>query len=323
MDIRSFKKYLKTLDSYPPTFDSCPRREEAFLSIGRYLEESVRPGRTHDLVKSPNAVWAVIEHRISMALSQIEQSREDAENLRIWQWYNSGVIMKSRDVLMGLDVIPMLRTYGWHEPKRWTRRVAESLDFLLITHHHPDHYDKQLIRACLDLGKPVCMPVSLTSQWERNANLHGVTDDWSLELNDIQIRGREAFHVWRETMDAVPSVYYEVVCQAGFTFIFSGDADYTKRFEKTEGRSVDLLFLPWRNPNSLYEDGDPAQIGTTVDAVQIALDRIKPSRVLLEHYAELEHVRDGFPASYDMAVNLKRSLDVPLDWMFWGESLEI
>ncbi len=315
------KAALRTLNETPPTFGVSKVREAAFLKLGEFFESSIRIGGAHDLVRKPNAVWREIETRLLRVLVEIACPTDEA--LVLWQMYNSGVIIKSDEVIMGLDVIPMLRTYGWDEPIDLTQQVARTLDFLLITHRHPDHYDKKLVRACLDMGMPVCMPESLAWEWETNVNLHAVSGSWEMDLNDIHIKGRKAFHVWREDIEDVPSVYYEVPTQTGYSFIFSGDADYTKVFEKTPDKKIDLLFLPWRNPNAAYEDGEPGQIGTTMDAVQVALDRVKPGVVLYEHYAELEHVYNGFPASYDIVADLKEKVGVPSEWLFWGERLDL
>ncbi len=323
MSMDVFEKHLGTLAVHPPSFSSCLPREEAFLGIGKFLEAHIRAGQQYDLEKNPNSLWNVIQNRLLAVLDEVQDTSVGAGEVHLWQMYNSGIIIKTSDMTLGFDVIPLLRAYGWAEPEGVTARIANLLDMLLITHRHPDHFDSKQVQACLAAGKSVCVPEPMASALGPCEQLHEVADGWTHSSEGAEIRGRQAYHVWRENMDDVPSVYYEVACRNGFTFLFSGDADYTKTFEKTSGQKIDLLFLPWRNPNALYEDGQPGQIGTTEDAVRIALDRVQPARILLEHYAELEHVRDGFPASYDMALMLKQALPVPCEWMFWGESIHL
>jgi L-ascorbate metabolism protein UlaG (beta-lactamase superfamily) len=236
--------------------------------------------------------------------------------------YNSGVIIRSGDVNIGLDTIPMLRSFNWPEPDGLTERMAELLDMLLITHHHPDHYDRRLVAECLKRDKPVFMPESLAREWEDAPTLYPAHGGMQEEQNDHLITARHALHVWREAIEDVPLVYYEITGPQEYTLLFSGDADYTRTFCKTPGISVDLLFLPWRNPNARYEEGHAEQTGTTLDAVRVAVDTIQPKAILLEHYAELEHIYQDYPASYDIALNLKKQLDTtPCDWLFWGESI--
>ena len=124
-------------------------------------------------------------------------------------------------------------------------------------------------------------------------------------------------------MEDVPLVYYEVVCPGGFTFMFIGDLDYSKTLEKTPGREIDLFFIPWRHPNETFEPGHAAQTGVTVDAVKAAVEKIRPRALLFEHLAELEHVYDGFPASYDIALDLKAQVGVPSELLFWGEHIVV
>ena len=57
--------------------------------------------------------------------------------------------------------------------------------------------------------------------------------------------------------------------------------------------------------------------------MNIALRRVKPRNVIHEHYAELKHVYDGFPASYDIALELQSKMAVPSEILFWGESLAL
>jgi L-ascorbate metabolism protein UlaG (beta-lactamase superfamily) len=323
MKLSELKKALDTLDAQPPAFHPNEQRDEAFLCIGRFLETATREGARFDLAQKPNAVWELIEARLLKALDEIEAPSFAQNGGVLWQMYNSGVIIRCAEIVMAFDVIPMPRKFGWSEPPGLTERIARDIDFLLVTHDHTDHYDGQLVRECLRLGKPVCMPASLAGEWESDVNLHAVDDGWTLDVSDTGIIGRRGCHVWREAMDEVPLVYYEVICPSGHRLIFGGDVDYTKSFEKTPGVAIDLLFLPWRAPNEAYEEGHEKQQGTPLDAARAALDRVGPRVLLYEHCGELEHVYDGFPSSYDIALHLKKSLDTPSELLFWGEHIAL
>jgi L-ascorbate metabolism protein UlaG (beta-lactamase superfamily) len=324
MSLERLTHSLAALDASPPSFDANPTRREAFLEIGRFLEASVRAGQAFDLrTHNPNPVWLAIEPRLARALRSADESDLARNEVVAWQMYNDGVIVRTDEIAIGLDVIPMPRFFGWPDPPGLTERTAELLDLLVITHAHEDHYDRALVRACLHMGKPVLMPEPMAVDWGHDSNLHAVSHGWKLEIDDLQITGRVGCHVWRDTPEELPLVYYEIRCQEGYAFIFGGDVDYTKEFEKTRGRAIDLLFLPWRNPNPAYEEGRPEQVGSTFDAVQIALKKIEPAALLYEHCAELDHIYGGFPASFDMALDLKRRIPVPSELMFWGEQIAL
>jgi len=323
MKFSLFEKAAAELTRQAPAFRANPARDAAFRQIGRFLETQTRPGQPFDLKKVAAPLWPFIHQRLETAMTEAAEADLAGDAITAWQMYNSGVVLRAGEIILGLDVIPMPRFFGWPEPDGLTQRTAELLDALLITHRHEDHYDKPLVRACLDLGKPVLMPAAMAAEWGHDINLHGVAHGELVELLDLRITCRQGFHVWRATMEELPLIYYELQTPAGFTLIFSGDLDYTKVFEKTPGRNLDLLFIPWRNPNEKYEDGRPEQIGSTLDAVKLALKAVKPRAILYEHYGELDHIYGGFSASYDMALDLKRNLEVPSELMFWGEHLPL
>ncbi len=314
---------IDILSRHPPQFKTVKERTRAFRQIGDFFESKTRQGHVHDLAKSPCAVWPPLQKRLANAVNEIADAELRRDEVRLWQMYNHGVIIKSDEVVMGMDVVPLPRRFGWEANTELTHKLAGILDLLMITHRHDDHYDRELAGACLRLGKPVFMPASLAADWGFDPNLHAVGNDWEIEIDDLRIRAQPSLHVWRKTMDEVPLIAYEVRCQEGYTFIFSGDADYTRSLEKPDDAEVDLLFIPWRNPNEKYEQGHPKCKGTTLDAVNIALRRVKPRNVIHEHYAELKHVYDGFPASYDIALELQSKMAVPSELLFWGESLTL
>ncbi|MBU1694018.1 MAG: MBL fold metallo-hydrolase [Verrucomicrobia bacterium] len=322
MNLDIFLATLMVLDSTPPIFSDSPARRDAFLRLGEFFEQSTRASAIFDLKTWPNPVWNEIETRLSRALDAIEAEPADAP-ATAWQLYNDGVVLTVDGLAIGLDIFPMPRRFGWAQPVGPTDRLASLLDVLFITHRHPDHYDKDLVQACLERGKPVVLPASLAADWADFKTVIPADDGQTFQVAGLEVTARRGFHVWRATMDEVPLVYYEAVCPGGFTFLFIGDLDYSKRLEKTPGREIDLFLIPWRHPNENHEPGHVAQTGVTFDAVQSALNKIQPRALLYEHLAELEHVYDGFPASYDIALDLKSRVSVPSELLFWGEHIRL
>ena len=323
MKIQSLVDALARLDANPPSFRPNESRRDAFLWVGRFFEESIRPGHEYDLKQNPGPLRQLVEPRLVAAAKDIAAAKMNAHQVTAWQMYNHGVIVKSGGAVVGLDVVPITRSFDWEEPAGFTDSLAELLDVLFITHNHSDHYDEPLVRACLQRGKPVVMPESMARKWVADPALHAAGNGWSRTICGLQITAREGVHLWRKTVGEVPLTYYEIACPQGFRFIFGGDVDYTKLFEKTPGANIDLFFLPWRNPNEFYEPGHPAQEATTIDAVRIAIERIRPAAMLYEHCAELDHVYEGYPASFDIALELQRLVPIPSELMFWGEKIAL
>lgn len=313
---------LQMLAENPPAFPPGPGRREAFTRLGRFLEAHIRPGGEADLSTNPNLVWKIIEQRLLGVLAAVE-GFDTADRMRLWQWYNSGVIIKADDVYFGMDIIPMLRSFGWTEPAGLTARLAGVLDFLLVSHEHPDHYDRALVRDCLSLGKPVCMPRELARRdWEDNPNLYAVDAGWEQVLGDVHIRAGTGRHVWRETYEELPLVYYELECPGGYKMFFGGDIDYTQEL-KLLSPAPDLVFLPWRSPNADFESRQGCIAQDVLRAMGVFLQRIRPGAIILEHYGELEHVYQGMPASWEIAMDVCAGAGVKCDCLFWGESIAL
>ena len=306
------------LAEHPPGFPVAPVREQAFLDLDRFFESAVRPGQPFDLTRMPNELWQWIDRRLLRTLDEVAAAPVDAEELAVWQMYNMGLLCRSGKAIVGLDLMAVPGAApGFH------RRVAAQVDVLLVTHAHPDHCDADLVQACLDAGKPVFLPAVAASERAVHPRLHGIEENLEAEVAGVKITARRGVHVWAGSRENPPILYYEVTFPSGRTVIFCGDLDYTREFEKTPGRAVDLLVIPWRSPSARYEPGAAEQTAERRDAVQIALDRIQPRGLLYSHYAELGHVHDGLPASYAIAAGLKRAVPAPSEFLFWGEALRL
>ena len=70
--------------------------------------------------------------------------------LTIHKLYNEGVILRTRDVRLGIDLYFPSRT-----PASVVRTFADRLDGLLVTHSHGDHRQENLIELLRRMGKPV------------------------------------------------------------------------------------------------------------------------------------------------------------------------
>jgi len=307
------------LESTPPQFRYHPRRAEILLRIAEWLETNIRPGQLYDLAAvNPHPVWKLIEGRLLRLLSQLESSPQN-DPPRVWQWYNSGVIITAPALTLALDLVPVPRPFGWPEPAGLSDRIASRIDGLLVTHPHPDHYDRFLVHACLRHGKPVYLPAVLSSDWTRQPHLHLLPVERKSRgrVGPATFTAHPALHVWRDSPAEVPSLCYEVQLPGSFNLIFTGDADYTRPLEP-ESPPVDWLFVTWRSPNASFDPGDPAARGRPADALRAAADRLHPAAVILEHYAELEHIYQGYPASLDLAVEQIRQVPAT-DCLFWAE----
>lgn len=321
------KKLLEAiarLEANPPRFEPSPERASAFREIGSFWSTQTRAGARFDLARAGAAIWPLLAERLQRALTEAHDTELRREEVRLWQMYNHGVLIKSDEITMAFDVIAMPRRFGWPEPVDLRGTIARTLDVLFVTHRHPDHYDRLLIGDCLKLGRPVVLPKSLADEYGYDPNLYAVKDGDRLELYDLTIRVREGLHVWRNSPDEVPLAIYDVTCPSGYRFLFGGDVDYTAPIGGPPLRKQpDLFFVPWRSPNARFDSSHPNAKANERDALRLLQKRLHPQALIFEHYAELEHVYDGFDPSYDLALSLQEQADVPAELLFWGESVHL
>ncbi len=314
---------IAALDGTTPSLAWDDERADAFRLLEKVLNGNCGEGGTFDLYHvDPNPVWEAVLPRIEAAVCGAKTARVPADSVHLRQLYGSGMLFKSGDQVLGFDVIPMPPFFGWTEPEGLTERIADALDALFVTHRHEDHCDKALVQACLRKGVPVFLPDSIADTLPHSPHLYSMADGTKGRVGKVQVTARLGFHLWREEINSPQLIYYEVTLPNGYAFIFGGDVDYTKRFERTEGKHIDLVVIPWRAPNQRFEEGHAEQEASIADAIQIARERIQPAVLLHNHYGELDHIYSwGTGASYSMALDLKRTCPIPSEVLFWGEGL--
>ena len=323
MNIAPLVRSLTELDRHPPHVNSSPERDAAFAGIAQFLESQIRSGQPFDLkTVHPNPLWLLFEDRLQAALTRWTAKSAPPDHVRIHQWYNSGVVWEADGLRLGFDLVPMRRLYQWEDRHDLTGQLADWLDVLLITHRHEDHYDADLVRACLERDKPVYMPAALARTWKPAAGLVAVADGDQWSIGAWTLHAQTGIHIWRETPEQVPLIIYTAISPAGGAWVYGGDVDYTQMPAPPDPAPVQAFFVPWRSPNARHEDGDARQEGTLLDALHRLIDQWKPAMLFYEHCAELEHVYDGFPASFDMALESKHRLAVASELMFWGEWMD-
>lgn len=296
-----------------------PQFLQQLIRFGNFLETETRPECSHDLTQWPNLFWQTIEARMLEGLSEFLSAKVSAGTILMLQWYNSGVFIRTAQLVMAFDVLPIPRYYGWPEPDGLTERIASAVDVLMITHGHQDHFDERLAKACLAAGKNVIMPSSAASE---GLMVSPAKNEAMFAIGDTVVRSFTGCHVWRQSAEEVALAYYQVSTGDSFRLVFCGDADYTKGFPGILP-DVDALFITWRNPGPKYEDGHAQQQATTSDAVKIAVDELRPRQLFLQHYGELDHVYKGFSASYAMAADLINRFPEIASVYFWGDVVKI
>ena len=317
---KDLSNLINQLTSLPVFPEQSPERFNFFLKLGNFFEQNFRQNQTYDLHCHPNPAWKIIEASMLTKLDSFLTSPNSSTGLEILQWYNSGVFIKIGHEIFAFDILPIPRFYDWEEPSGLSEKIASAISALFITHSHQDHLDPKLIHACAQNETPVFMHADEASSISQS--IIPVKDKERIEIRNTEFIGNHAYHVWREKISDQPLCFFEFKTKGNFSVIFCGDADYTKVFNPTFN-NPDLIFVPWRNPNQLYENGHPEQKYSTQDAINDLCKKLNPKQIILEHYGELDHIYKGFSASYDMAINIIENSSLPVYLLFWGESISI
>ena len=83
--------------------------------------------------------------------------RPTGNELQVAKLYSSGVVLRTKDVCIGIDICYGEGLYDG----LYKEELADMLDVLYVTHAHGDHYDLELFRMMMAKGKPVVGPSTM------------------------------------------------------------------------------------------------------------------------------------------------------------------
>jgi len=214
-------------------------------------------------VEDPDAATAMEQRH--PALYYLRRAVDDAvedirrteveEGLAVWFIYNMGHVFKTPDACFGIDI---------NMPA--AERLAEDLDFLLITHEHGDHYSPQLLDAMINAGKPV------VTRWYPSTTI--VNEPREFRFGEVRVKVDIGDHHHERPDTRNDMLMFQVDCgRAGnnCTVYHSGDGN---NYEK---------MVPDRRPDLFIVH---VQVGMSVEE---AVNHLKPRMTLVAHVMELGH----------------------------------
>ena len=104
------------------------------------------------LAKYPVMRW--YDESFDRILDEFEATTVTGDTPAIWYLYNMGIVVKTKTCAFGIDIC-----------HRKAARLANHLDFLLVTHNHGDHLNTRLINTMSGAGKPVISNFHLAWDW--------------------------------------------------------------------------------------------------------------------------------------------------------------
>jgi L-ascorbate metabolism protein UlaG (beta-lactamase superfamily) len=204
--------------------------------------------------KFPVMRW--YDREFDRVLDELERTKVTGARPAVWYIYNMGIVVKTKTCSFGIDVC-----------HRQAPRLAEKLDFLLVSHNHGDHYSMNLMRKMSALGKPVGSNFHLCAKW------YSREFEKTFKFRDVTIHMTAADHQkwlpWAMTC-------FEVVCGEGadaFTIFHSGDCNRHDHL-RPRGRP-DLYF---------------GHCAIGLDFMSAAKDTMPAKLFLPVHHQELGHI---------------------------------
>jgi hypothetical protein len=173
------KEVEQALLAYPPSAKNNAERALIAQSMDKLVRFAVKRDITDEQVEQLRPLRDLYLRQVDRGLDALEKC-EVGDGVRIFKFYSSSVILKSRDGVVAIDFQqgphltantnittpdPVAARTGFHWSPEQLQRLAKIVDVSLITHEHADHADSDLSRLLLSQGKTVVLPQQLKTQW--------------------------------------------------------------------------------------------------------------------------------------------------------------
>lgn len=270
----------KLKKQYPPTQENALVRERILRLLDYPLHINDHSAETSENEK--DAFYSVVQAYINSSLETVSGAltrRRTREGVDIYQVYDMGVILRGNEYTVGVDLSrnPHLpAAYPTHSDD-CVRSLVESLDILLLTHPHSDHYWPELMRAMAKAGKPVILPCEPERIGLDPVDGYMVMDKAS---DYYRSYGLEIHSFMGNQGETVPCNVY-VIDMGGIKIVHSGD-NYSTEAEQLVATQLPVnivIAAAWNKPQRL------------LDVVAVR-EKSAPLLFIPLHINELEHSVD-------------------------------
>lgn len=253
--------------------------------------------QTSENMEKADPILIYYRSAFDRVLEDIKNSSVEEGTVELWQLYNMGYVIKTSSGCFAIDI-----------SHRWAKELAPYIDFLCVTHNHADHYNKELIQAMFDLGKPVLSNYLQDESYEYTSK---TPTDYT--IGNFAIHTSITDHNNSGLSNFVTVFYIDCGEDTGnFTLIHTGDSNFKPEQFTNIAFHVNVL-IPRYAPNALTENNI---IGT-------GLGQTLPDYVLLSHILELAHAdTDSSRWSVEMALERASKINCEQTYVpMWGEKL--
>lgn len=286
---------LRTVLDREPWHDSAARRQALM--------------RFDDLMPYPTARGDpdVVAHHIARLAKAVDEiaATPVRSGAVVWQMYNHGYVVKTAQVTLGIDLVTCAAWYWWASvPQALVERLAARLDGLLLTHKHPDHYDRNLSGLLLAAGKPIWAPHDAVAPGETPLHAGDRIRQGPVEITAYLADHGPYTNLWH--------LYYGLRTPDGVTILHTGDHNYLRGLPDLD--QLDLLLVKSTRVDPAY---------TASQAVRLAVEQLRPRQAIAGHLCELAHApghgRELYRTAYE-AFEDAPSQGIVLGW---GERIAV
>lgn len=321
------------INSIPPK-NTSQQRLDLLIQIDDFVRNSVS-GNSF----SPK-IFSFIKIRLDQALKEIPQTKVPKGNVKIWYIYNMGIIAKSEDKTIAID---LGADYVYPSISAFTKYI----DILLITHFHSDHIGLSVLKEAINSGVAVIVPddkvvlkknmfvrdpngedaVSLLKRLN-NANWNNLiylNPQEKTMIKDIEITAYPSIHVNNPDEEGsyfdIPINWYYVNLH-GFTILHMGDGTSFNYEPDFINKDIDVFITHSTNLDDRTRDTLDKFITTNIKTI------------LPMHILELGHGPDILNKNSDCFMTYQSILDnysngyykgfegkIKFIPIIWGESI--
>ncbi len=303
----------RVLTNYPPGWPEPINRRSALLLLDGVFHDVYAPHRP--------AVQSFLKSRIKKAVNEIEQT-EILNGARIWKLYNHGLIIRTRSLTIGFDLVSgkSANIEGFSVEIDDINRLINQCDVLFISHLHKDHAEESIAQFFINQGKPVVAPPGVWKDkpiYTQITHLKRVSNIIQpLSVKNGQEELKVIVYPGHQGENTENNVYL-VITPEGLSFSQMGDQynhdDFEWIDEVKNNYVVDILM-----PNCWTED------------IARVAKGFNPAIIITGHENEMGHTidhREPYWLSYQRKGILNSpegnndpGYDCPLILMTWGES---
>lgn len=157
----------------PPSTKVSLEREMGFLMLDAVTHEPTP-------IKNP-AVLDYLATRMNRVIDDLNRPLKGKNRLRIYKLYNCGMIFRTRDMVVAVD---LNGRHGALIPDEIMGRIVDKIDILFYTHSHGDHFDRNVRNLCHERNVPIWATDEI---FKDDPEVHHVWFDGEIKDFDIDL----------------------------------------------------------------------------------------------------------------------------------------